>query len=438
MKDINLTPYVEAVSEVEPYKVYGRILEVTGILIKAVGLDVSIGEACRIFTDHGMTINAEVVGFKDGRVLLMALGELSGIRPGSQVMPLGRQASLKISSSIVGRILDDQGNPLDDLGPLTGRDFSVMSIAPKPLKKKRIKDPIDLGIRAINGLLTCGKGQRIGILSGTGVGKSVLFGMMAKYTKADINVIGLIGERGREVREFIERDLGLEGLKRSVVVVSTSEQPSVSKIRSAFTATTIAEYFRAKGKDVLLFIDSLTRVAMAQREIGLAVGEPPTGKGYTPSVFALLPKLLERAGTSEGEGSITGIYTILVEGDDLSDPVADSAMSILDGHIVLSRELAIENHYPAIDVLRSVSRVRPDIIAPQHMKYSNHFIETLAVYKRFEDMVNLGAYKSGTNSKLDYSLNMIDKINSYLIQDINEKSSFSDSVKELNSIFNTG
>jgi flagellum-specific ATP synthase len=435
LKDINLTPYIEAVLEAEPYKVYGRILEVTGILIKATGLDVSIGEACRIFTGREQSINAEVVGFKDGKILLMALGELSGIRPGSRVLSLGRQATLKISSSIIGRILDDQGIPIDDLGPLTGSDYSVMSIAPKPLKKKRIIDPIDLGVRAINGLLTCGKGQRIGILSGTGVGKSVLFGMMAKYTKADINVIGLIGERGREVREFIERDLGPEGLKRSVVVVSTSEQPSVSKIRSAFTATTIAEYFRAKGKDVLLFIDSLTRVAMAQREIGLAIGEPPTAKGYTPSVFALLPKLLERAGTSETNGSITGIYTILVEGDDLTDPVADSAMSILDGHIVLSRELAIENHYPAIDVLRSVSRVRPDIIKPDHLKTSNHFIETFAVYKRFEDMVNLGAYKSGTNSKLDYSLNMVDKLRAYLVQGINEKSSFEDSVKELNTIF---
>ncbi|MBF0541063.1 MAG: FliI/YscN family ATPase [Nitrospirae bacterium] len=436
MKEINLTPYIDAVLEVDPYKVYGRILEVTGVLIKAAGLDVSIGESCKIFTGVEQSINAEVVGFKDGRVLLMALGELSGIKPGSKVLPLGRQATLKISSSIVGRILDDQGNPIDDLGPLAGKDYSVMSIAPKPLKKKRIKDPIDLGVRAINGLLTCGKGQRIGILSGTGVGKSVLFGMMAKYTMADINVIGLIGERGREVREFIERDLGPEGLKRSVVVVSTSEQPSVSKIRSAFTATTIAEYFRAKGKDVLLFIDSLTRVAMAQREIGLAIGEPPTAKGYTPSVFALLPKLLERAGTSETEGSITGIYTILVEGDDLSDPVADSAMSILDGHIVLSRDLAIENHYPAIDVLRSVSRVRPDIIKTDHMKFSNHFIETFAIYKRFEDMVNLGAYKAGTNPKLDYSLNMVDKLNAYLMQGMNEKSSFADSVKELIGIFN--
>ena len=436
-KEIDLTPYIEAVSNLDPYKVYGRILEVTGILIKATGLDVSIGEACKIFTDNEQSINAEVVGFRDGRVLLMALGELSGIRPGSRVLSLGRQASLKISSSIIGRILDDQGNPIDDLGPLTGKDFSIMSIAPSPLKKKRIAEPIDLGVRAINGLLTCGKGQRIGILSGTGVGKSVLFGMMAKYTKADINVIGLIGERGREVREFIERDLGPEGLKRSVVVVSTSEQPSVSKIRSAFTATAIAEYFRAKGKDVLLFIDSLTRVAMAQREIGLAVGEPPTSKGYTPSVFALLPKLLERAGTSETNGSITGIYTILVEGDDLSDPVADSAMAILDGHIVLSRDLAMENHYPAIDILRSISRVRPDIIEAGHKQLSDHFIETLAVYKRFEDMINLGAYKAGTNAKVDYSLQMIDKLNAYLIQSMNVKSEYLDSVKELASIFFT-
>jgi flagellum-specific ATP synthase len=303
------------------------------------------------------------------------------------------------------------------------------------LRRHRISEPIDLGIRAINGLLTCGKGQRIGIMSGAGVGKSVLLGMMARYTEASVNVIALIGERGREVREFIEKDLGEEGMGKSIVVVSTSDQPPLAKVRGALAATAIAEYFRNRGENVLLLMDSLTRVAQAQREIGLAVGEPPTSKGYTPSVFALLPKLLERVGTSEGSGSITGIYTVLVDGDDLSDPVADAAIAVLDGHIVLSRELAMENHYPSIDLLRSISRVMPDIVDSRHREYSSKFIEALAIYKRFEDMINLGAYKEGSNPKVDYALGMIDRLKMYLRQDMNERRDIADSLHALYLIF---
>jgi flagellum-specific ATP synthase len=306
------------------------------------------------------------------------------------------------------------------------------------LKRLRISEPIDLGIRAINGLLTTGKGQRIGIMAGTGVGKSVLLGMMARYTAAPVVVVALIGERGREVREFLEKDLGEEGLKKSVVIVSTSEQPPLAKVRGAFAATAIAEYFRGRGDDVLLLMDSLTRVAMAQREIGLATGEPPTARGYTPSVFALLPRLLERVGTSEGTGSITGIYTVLVEGDDLSEPVADSTRSVLDGHIVLSRELAMENHYPAIDVLQSISRVMPDIAEPSHREYASRFIETMAVYKKFEDMINLGAYKNGSNPRIDNAVKMVDRLKAYLRQPMHERRDFRESVQELGKIFDAG
>jgi flagellum-specific ATP synthase len=303
------------------------------------------------------------------------------------------------------------------------------------MERQRINEPIDLGIRAINGLLTCGKGQRMGIMAGSGVGKSVLMGMIAKYTEADLTVIALIGERGREVREFIEKDLGEEGLERSIVVVSTSEQPPLAKVRAAFTATAIAEYFRGQGRDVLLLMDSLTRIAMAQREIGLAIGEPPTAKGYTPSVFALLPKLLERAGNDGGKGSITGLYTVLVEGDDFTEPITDAARAILDGHIALSRELAMENHYPAIDVLRSVSRLMPDIVDPRQKEYAGKFVETLARYNKLEDMINLGMYKTGSNVQVDYAIEMIEKLKSYLRQGMDEKRDYSDCLQGLYCLF---
>jgi flagellum-specific ATP synthase len=365
----------------------------------------------------------------------MAIGDLSDIRSGSRVLPVGKKVSIRVSPSLVGRVINDRGEPIDGKGPIGGTDYPLNATTPHPLKRRRITEPIDLGVRAINGLLTCGKGQRIGIMAGSGVGKSVLLGMMAQYTAASVNVIAMIGERGREVREFIEKDLGEEGLKRSIIVVSTSEQPPLAKVRGAFAATAIAEYFRDRGEDVLLLMDSLTRVAMAQREIGLATGEPPTSKGYTPSVFALLPKLLERVGTSEGKGSITGLYTVLVEGDDLSDPVSDSARSILDGHIVLSRELAMENHYPAIDVLQSISRVMPDVVDAKHKELASRFMETMAIYKKAEDMINLGAYKEGSNPKIDSAIGMIDKLKAYLRQGMHDRRDLADSLQGLHFLF---
>ncbi|MBF0486639.1 MAG: FliI/YscN family ATPase [Nitrospirae bacterium] len=416
-------------------RVYGRITEITGIMIKATGLKASVGEACRIYSDTQMPLDAEIVGFKDSKALLMATGDISWIKPDSRILSLGKKVSIKVGEGLIGRVINESGQPIDGKGPISGFSYPLMSVPPNPMLRERINEPIDLGVAAINGLLTVGKGQRIGIMSGAGVGKSVLLGMMAKYTRADVNVIALVGERNREVREFIERDLGPEGMRRSVAVVSTSEQSPVAKVKGAFVATAISEYFRSLGKDVLLFMDSLTRVAMAQREIGLAVGEPPATKGYTPSVFALLPKLLERAGTQKGKGSITGLYSVLVEGDDLSDPVADSVMSILDGHIVLSRDLAMENHYPAINILRSISRVMPDIINKAHMDVAGRFIEVMSIYKRFEDMINLGAYKEGSNPKVDYAISMIDRLNAFLKQGMNEPRDFSASVRGLETLF---
>jgi flagellum-specific ATP synthase len=432
---IDLSPHINAVAETDALKVYGRVVEITGIIIKATGIKASIGESCRIFSGDALSIDAEIVGFRDGKVLLMAVGDLSDIRIGSRVIPNGKRVSIKVSQALKGRVINDRGEPIDGKGPVKGIDCPLYSSTPNPLRRKRISEPVDLGIRAINGLLTCGKGQRIGIMAAAGVGKSVLLGMMARYTEAPVNVIALIGERGREVREFIEKDLGPEGLAKSVVVVSTSDQPPLAKVRGAMAATAIAEFFRDKGEDVLFLMDSLTRVAQAQREIGLATGEPPTSKGYTPSVFALLPKLLERVGTSEDSGSITGIYTVLVEGDDLSDPVADAAMAVLDGHIVLSRDLAMENHYPSIDILRSISRVMPDVINEEHRDFASKFTETLAIYKRFEDMINLGAYKEGTNPKLDFALKLIDKLKGYLKQGMHERRDLADSLQGLFLIF---
>lgn len=434
MAVVDLSSFRKALGDAEPLRVYGRIDEITGIIIKASGLRVSIGEACRIFTDSAV-IDAEVVGFRDGKVLLMAIGELAGIKPGSRVLPAGKTVSVKVGPQLIGRIIDDRGNPIDGKGPLKGEDYPLFSNSPNPLTRQRISRPMDLGIRAINGLLTCGRGQRMGIMAGSGVGKSVLLGMIAKYTEADVNVIALIGERGREVREFIERDLGQEGLAKSVVVISTSEQPPLAKVRGGFTATAISEYFRDQGRNVLLLMDSLTRIAMAQREIGLAIGEPPASKGYTPSVFTMLPKLLERVGTAEGSGSITGLYTVLVEGDDLQEPIADATRAILDGHIVLSRELAMEGHYPSIDVLRSISRVMPDITDKRHREFASRFIETLATYRKMEDMINLGAYKEGSNPKVDYALRMIDKLKGYLRQGMNDRRDMGDSMQGLYMLF---
>ncbi len=431
MPTIDLSQYLASVNNMDPIKVYGRIVEITGLTIKATGLDVCIGESCRIFSDHAEPVDAEVVGFKEGKVVLMATGEISGIRHGSRVLSMGKNISITVGDNLIGRVIDAAGNPIDGKGPIEGTNYPLFASSPNPLKRQRIKEPMDIGIRSINGLLTCGKGQRTGIMAGSGVGKSVLLSMIAKYSEASVNVIALIGERSREVREFVEQNLGEEGLKKSVVVVSTSDKAPLAKVRGAFTATAIAEYYRDRGLDVLLLMDSLTRVAMAQREIGLAIGEPPTTRGYTPSVFALLPKLLERVGTSEGKGSITGLYTVLVEGDDMMEPVADMSRSILDGHIVLSRDLAMENHYPCIDILQSASRVMPHIIDEKHKIQASKFVEVLSTYKKFEDMINLGAYKKGANPKVDYAIQVIEKLKKYLKQDMNELIDYADSVQGL-------
>jgi flagellum-specific ATP synthase len=435
MTTINLDKYISTVSKCDPFRVYGKIVEITGLTIKATGLDVSIGEVCKIYSDNNPPVDAEVVGFKDGKTMLMATGEISGIKHGSRVEPLGKNISVNVGQELIGRVIDPAGNPMDGKGPVRGVSYPLFTSSPNPLRRQRITEPINIGIRSMNGLLTCGKGQRVGIMAGSGVGKSVLLSMIAKFSEAPVNVIALIGERSREVREFVEKNLGEEGLRKSVVVVSTSEQPPLAKVRGAFAATAIAEYFRDQGQDVMLLFDSLTRVAMAQREIGLAVGEPPTTRGYTPSVFTLLPKLLERVGTSESTGSITGLYTVLVEGDDMMEPVADMSRSILDGHIVLTRDLAMENHYPSIDILQSISRVMPHVIEEKHKKYAERFVEALSIYKKFEDMINLGAYKAGTNPKVDFSIRLVEKLNSYLRQDTNEMIDYADALQSLYFIF---
>ncbi len=435
METPTLDRYISCLEGIDPLRVYGRVVEITGVILKATGLKVSIGEACKIYSDSGEAIDAEVVGFKEDKALLMAVGDIHGIRSGSRVLPIGRRITVNVSPRLVGRVIDALGNPLDGRGDYAGRGYPLFGEPINPLERQRISDPMDLGIRVINGLLTCGKGQRMGIMAGTGVGKSVLLGMIAKYTEASVNVIGLIGERSREVREFIERDLGDEGLKKSVVVVCTAQEPPLAKVRAAYATTAIAEYFRDQGMNVLLMMDSLTRVAMAQREVGLAVGEPPTTKGYTPSVFTLLPRLLERVGTSSESGSITGLYTVLVEGDDLTDPVADAAMSVLDGHIILSRDLAMEGLYPAVDVLRSVSRVMLDIVDERHRELATKFVETLATYKKYEDLISIGAYKEGTNPKVDEAIGMIERLRDYQRQGIFERRDMGDSLQGLYMLF---
>jgi len=424
---------LELLESVDPLAVHGRIAQAVGIVIEGYGQVSSIGELCQATREDGEgSVLAEVVGFRGDRVLLMPLGDMRGIGPGSRLMTSGQSATVGVGPSLLGRVLDGLGEPLDGNGPIRCEtEYPLYAPPMNPLHRKRIARPLDIGVRAINGLLTCGLGQKVGIFSGSGVGKSMLLGMLSRHTVADVNVIALIGERGREVKEFLDRDLKPEGLARSVVIVATSDQPPLVRIRGAFLATAIAEYFRDCGKHVLLMMDSLTRFAQGQREVGLAIGEPPTTKGYTPSVFALLPKLLERVGTCSGEGTITGLYTILVEGDDMSDPIADTARSILDGHIVLSRELAARNHFPAIDVLHSISRVMRDIVTPQQYTAARSLIESAAVYARSEDLINLGAYKTGTNPVLDRAIALHPAINRYLRQDVDDPSPMQQSVVDL-------
>lgn len=430
---INFAKYKRAIDGADLVEYLGKVSQIIGLTIESNGPAVDIGQLCKI-NGKKSAILAEAVGFKDNKVLLMPLGDMGGIGPGNKVVDLGRSLRVKVNENIKGRILNGLGHPIDGREMVdTGEEVSIYSEPPNPLTRKRIEESLTLGVKAIDGLLTIGKGQRVGIFSGSGVGKSTLMGMIARNTKADINIIALIGERGREVREFIEKDLQEEGLKRSVVIVATSDQPAIVRLKGAFVATAIAEYFRNQGLDVLLLMDSLTRFAMAQREIGLAIGEPPVSRGYTPSVFATMPKLLERAGTSS-KGSITGLYTVLVDGDDMSEPVTDTARGILDGHIVLSRNLANRGHYPAIDVLSSVSRVMSDIISDQHKEIAAKIKRTLAIYRESEDLINIGAYVRGSNQDIDYAIDVVDNINQFLTQKVDERFSFEETLELIDKV----
>jgi flagellum-specific ATP synthase len=421
--------YVAAIRSTELVRVNGKIRQVIGMVLESNGPPMAIGETAAI-SSKGTTraVLAEAVGFRDAKVLLMPLGDLGGNAAGADVLALGTPVQIQLSDTLLGRVLDGLGAPLDDAGPiLDAEQASIHGSPPHALLRQRVSEPLGLGVRAIDGLLTCGRGQRIGIFSGSGVGKSTLLGMIARNSDADVNVIALVGERGKEVRDFIERDLGPDGLARSVVVVATSDQPALVRLKAAFVATRIAEFFRDQGRDVMLMMDSVTRFAMAQREIGLAIGEPTTTRGYTPSVFSLLPKLLERAGTSD-RGTITALYTVLVDGDDMNEPIADAVRSILDGHIVLSRKLASANHYPAIDVLASVSRVMPDVVSETHAAAASAIREILATYREAEDLINIGAYVAGSNPRVDHALARIDAVRAFLRQGVDECVDFEQSL----------
>ena len=422
--------YHETLTTVEPIRPVGKVIKVIGMITESEGPSASVGEICLIETKDGYR-PAEVVGFRENSVLLMPLGEMAGLTPGAVVVASGSNLRIKVGNDLLGRVLNGLGEPIDGKGPI--HDYVLKEISNKPpdaVTRSRIKKPVATGIRSIDAVLTVGRGQRMGIFSGSGVGKSITLGMIARNTSADVNVVVLVGERGREVREFLERDLGEEGLKRSVVIVATSDKPALIRLKAAMVATTIAEFFRDQKLDVMLMLDSTTRLAMAQREIGLSVGEPPTTRGYTPSVFAMLPALLERAGTSD-DGSITGLYTVLVEGDDMDEPVSDHLRSILDGHVVLSRRLASRNHYPAVDILPSISRVMIDVVEKDHYQAANRLKEVVATYNEAEDLINIGAYAKGSNPNIDFAIASIEKINNFLKQDIFEKTSYEDTVSGL-------
>jgi len=448
---MNLTRYREAINRTDPLRLNGRVCQVVGVIVQSLGPSSRIGEICHIHTHRNRSpIPAEVVGFRQNRVLLMPLSGIGDIAHGNDVVATGRPLTVRAGDSLLGRVLDGLGRPLDD-GPLiiSGADLLVHQPPPHPLRRQRIRHPLPLGVRAIDAFLTCGKGQRIGIFSGSGVGKSTLLGMIARNAtagaplggrsgepgqpSADVNVIALIGERGREVREFIEGNLGPEGLRRSVVVVATSDQPAIQRLKAAFVATTIAEHFRAQGLHVLLTMDSVTRIAWAQREIGLAIGEPPTTRGYTPSVFAMLPQLLERSGAGES-GSITGLYTVLVEGDDLNEPVADAVRSILDGHIVLSRDLAERAHFPAVDILGSISRLMPHVTSPDHRASAQSLRRLLATYRSAEDLINIGAYSDGSNPDIDRAKAIFPHLQAFLTQPADDHCQWDHTIAQLHSL----
>ncbi len=427
------------VQRLDTVRANGLVTQVIGLVVESIGPAAQVGELCEI--RHGgrnsPTIKAEVVGFKANRVLLMPLGEMAGIKPGSEVIATGDMQQVAVGDFLLGRVLDGLGAPADSKGPLLGpglKHYPINAAPPDALTRRRITEPVSLGIRAIDGLLTVGKGQRMGIFAGSGVGKSTILGMIARNTTADVNVICLVGERGREVREFLENDLGEEGLRRSVLVIATGDKPPLVRLKAPLVATAIAEYFRDQGRDVLLMMDSVTRLAMAQREVGLAVGEPPATRGYPPSVFAFLPKVLERSGTSD-KGTITALYTVLVEGDDENEPIADTVRGILDGHIWLSRDLAARGHYPAIEVGRSVSRVMSQITPPAQRVAATRLRETLATFKEAEDLINIGAYVEGSNPRIDEARSLIEPARAFLKQGVHEQSSQEDTTAALESIF---
>lgn len=427
--------------ELHGLQVFGKVSKMVGLVVEGKGIKAPIGSVCQIIPDKEHlehAVNAEIVGFRDESVLLMPYADLRGIRPGSLIRATNIPPLFPVGPDFLGVAVDAFGQPLEDDRQVTPDTFYPLhAYAPNPLKRPQIDTPLDVGVRAINGLLTLGKGQRIGIMAGSGVGKSTLLGMMARYTKADVNVIALIGERGREVAEFMDKSLGPEGLARSCLVIATSDQEPLVRIRAAYAATAVAEYFRDHGKDVLLMMDSVTRFAMAAREVGLAAGEPPTTKGYTPTVFAHLPRLLERAGRND-KGSITGIYTVLVEGDDFNEPIADSVRSILDGHIVLTRELADQGHFPSIDILKSVSRLRDDIVSEEHLRTGQDIVRHIATFRRVEDMVNIGAYSRGSSPEIDAALVMHPRINEYLCQQVSEYESVETSFEKLHALLQSG
>lgn len=412
----------------------GRVKKIIGLTVEVEGIKAFVGELCVIYNQVNKPVNCEVVGFKDKEVILMALGELTLIAPGCKVISKGIPLSVMCSDNLLGKVLDGLGNPIDNSEVVLGDRYNLNNEPPDPMKRKKIRNIMETGVRAIDAFTTCGEGQRIGIFAGSGVGKSTTLGMIARNAKADVNVIALVGERGREVLDFIDKDLGEEGMKKSVVVCATSDKAPLVRLKGALTATAIAEYFRDQGKKVILMMDSVTRFAMAQREVGIAIGEPPAQKGYTPSVFALLPKLMERTGTSD-KGSITAFYTVLVDGDDFNEPIADTTRGILDGHIVLSRDLANKNHYPSIDILNSLSRLMNEIASKEDIKIASFARDMLSEYREAEDLINIGAYASGTNKKIDEAIYYHEHIINFLKQGINEKSSFNETISSLRRIF---
>jgi FliI/YscN family ATPase len=433
--EFTLDSYIARAAQIDPIPSSGRVVRTVGLLVESSGPHVSVGSMCDVITAGGRRLPVQVVGFRDGVVLSVPLGDTVGVKPGDRVVGRPDGLSIGVGNALLGRVVDALGRPMDDGGPIAPEELYPLQPAPlNPMSRDPIASPLGTGVRAIDALLTCGRGQRIGLFGGSGVGKSTLLGMLTRGTAADVIVLALVGERGREVRSFIDHDLGPEGLRRSVVVVSTSDNPPLLRLRAAYSATSIAEYFRDQGLNVLLLMDSVTRFAMAQREVGLAAGEPPTTKGYPPSVFALLPTLLERAGAVRGKGSITGMYTVLVDGDDHNEPVADAVRSILDGHFVLSRDLASRHHYPPIDILQSVSRTMPDVTTPGHRTRAGQVREWLSAIRDSEDLVSVGAYVPGSNPRIDEARGRRDAIDTFLCQDSDTLSGYDEAVSALETL----